>query len=249
MLKEPIRTRWPNKAFVPQSSIASAIKLIENAAIRIPIGSPRNGRIDGYVVVGINKADVITHDAGVGVRLSLFAEYEPDLVRAPWTNLQIPFAVDALLLPTSQKILDNTLVTYFTVLPISLAGFDVPVDDPGAVNGFLSQLNSASVLNILTTKLQIPVPTPRMSVDLSINSDSDVPMKDGNGDPVGNAILNFAMKRQPQNIEVLDRFVIASNGVWLLGGLPPKAIPIDPATGPAPSDAVLRQARCSAARF
>lgn len=67
-------------------------------------------------------------------------------------------------------------------------------------------------------------------------------MKDGD-DKIGSATLHFSMKRKSQDLEALDRFVVASNGIWLLGGLPPKAVPINPAGGPAPSQATLLQAQ------
>jgi hypothetical protein len=236
-------TKWPNRIFIPQSTITGAVKLIEGAAIRIPIGTPRNERVDGYGVIGIGKAQLMARDAGLRVLLTVFAAYEPDLVTAPWSNTQISFDIDAALLPSNQQIVDGNLITYFKVLPHAIGNINVPVNDLGTVDGLLSQLDAVSALNALTERLQIPIPIPKMTMDLSIESDADAPMKDGNGKPIGNATLHFSMKRKPQGLEVLDRIVIASDGIWLLGGLPPKPNPINPVAGPAPTETSLAMAR------
>ena len=236
-------TNWPNRTFIPQSTITSAVKLIEGGAIRIPIGAPRNERVDGYGVIGISKTQLMTREAGLRVRLTVVAAYEPDLLTTPWSNTRISFDIDAALLPSSQEVVNNNLITYVKVLPHSIGNINVPVNDLGTVDGLLSQLDSVSALNALTERLQIPIPIPKMTVDLSMDSDMDAPMKDGDGNPSGNAKLHFSMKRKPQSLEVLDRIVIASNGIWLLGGLPPKPIPINPLAGPAPSEASLNLAR------
>jgi hypothetical protein len=241
ILQGPDPAKWPNRAFVPQSTVTSAIKLLEGAAIRFPIGNVRNNRVDGYVVVGVAKADIVSRDAGLGAKLSLFAAYERDLLTPPWSNTRLTFDVSAMLLSANQQVLDNHLITYFKILPLTVGTVNVPVDDGGAVNGLLSLLGSVSALNALTQKLQIPIPAPNMPVDLSMETDTEVPMKDGD-DTVGSATLHFSMKRKPQELVAFDRFVMASNGIWLLGGLPPKAIPVNPAGGPAPSPASLLQA-------
>lgn len=129
LIQGPSPAKWPNRAFVPQSTVTSAIKLIEGAAIRFPIGAVRNDRVDGYVVVGIAKADIVTRDAGLGARLSLFAAYEPDLLTPPWSKARVSFDVSAILLPSNQQIVDNHIITYFKLLPLSIGTVNIPIND------------------------------------------------------------------------------------------------------------------------
>jgi hypothetical protein len=241
LVQGPVPSKWPIRVLVSPKTIDSTLRILEGSFVTVPIGKPQNNRVDGYLKITIDRAHVSTNNAKLGADLSVSIGYDPDLVNLPVGGLSVPVSVKALLLPASQQINQDGLITILKIVPYSISFGTMSSNIEAVANNFLSHLGVKDAITAWGDQLQVSIPSivAKTPLDISFKSQTTEPFKKG-----GSTNIQTSLTRSPSTLELaFDRTIVTSSGVWMLGGLPPKPVVINPAAGPPPSQADLEKRR------
>jgi hypothetical protein len=234
---------WPLRGFIPTSTLQSAAATLEGVELVVPVGTFKDGHVDGHLHFAIQSASINPGNAFVGIRLDTVVTYAPDREAPWWKNARAHILLDAILLPASPTQDGDVILNRFRIEPDSIklsagfANFDIRI-----LWGLASVLSADEVALRLRDALALSVPSlsPSFELAASVTSTSFQPFG-GVEVPHSGTNLTVTMNRVSKTFKLVtfDQWLLTNSGVWLLGGrqVPPIA------AGPPPSASEISSQR------